>query len=42
MANSTGDIGHDKTKTFKAPMKHGTYDFICSIHQYMTGEIVVK
>jgi len=39
---NTGDIGHDKTKTFKAPMKHGTYDFICSIHQYMTGEIVVK
>ncbi len=39
---NTGDIGHDVTKSFHAPKKPGTYDFICSIHQYMTGEVVVK
>jgi plastocyanin len=39
---NTGDIGHNDTKSFRAPKKPGTYDFICSIHQYMTGEIVVK
>lgn len=39
---NTGDIGHDVTKKFRAPTKPGTYDFICSIHQYMTGEIIVK
>ncbi|MGD1012958.1 MAG: cupredoxin domain-containing protein [Acidimicrobiales bacterium] len=38
----SGNVGHNATKTFRAPTKRGTYDYICSIHQYMTGEIVVK
>jgi plastocyanin len=41
-AFNTGNIAHNQTKSFKAPMKPGTYDYICNIHQYMTGEIVVK
>jgi plastocyanin len=39
---NTGDITQNQTKTFKAPMKPGTYDYICNIHQYMTGKITVK
>lgn len=39
---NTGDITQNQTKTFKAPMKPGTYDYICSIHQYMMGTIIVK
>ncbi len=39
---NTGDVMPHQTKSFKAPTKPGTYDYICSIHQYMTGEIVVK
>ena len=39
---NTGNVNPGKTKTFKAPSMPGTYDYICSIHQYMTGEIVVK
>ena len=39
---NTGNITHDQTKTFKAPSKPGTYHYICSIHQYMMGTIIVK
>jgi plastocyanin len=39
---NTGDITQNQTKTFKAPMKPGTYSYICNIHQYMTGNIIVK
>jgi plastocyanin len=39
---NTGRIAHDKSKKFKAPKKRGRYDYICSIHQFMTGVIVVK
>jgi plastocyanin len=39
---NTGDIMQDQTKTFKAPSKPGTYHYICSIHQYMMGTIIVK
>jgi len=38
----TGDIGAGQTKTFTAPSKAGTYDYICNIHQYMMGTIVVR
>jgi plastocyanin len=41
-AFSTGDITQNQTKTFRAPMKPGTYHYICSIHQYMMGTIIVK
>ncbi len=39
---NTGDIGPGQTKTFTAPSKTGTYDYICNIHQYMMGTIVVR
>ena len=39
---NTGDIGSGQTKTFTAPTKAGTYHYICNIHQYMMGTIVVK
>jgi plastocyanin len=39
---NTGDVAQNKTKTFKAPMKPGTYHYICNIHQYMMGTITVK
>jgi plastocyanin len=38
----TGDIGAGQSKTFTAPMKPGTYSYICNIHQYMMGTIVVS
>jgi plastocyanin len=39
---NTGDVTQNQTKTFKAPSKPGTYHYICNIHQYMMGTIVVK
>jgi len=39
---NTGDITQNETKTFKAPTKPGTYKYICNIHQYMMGSIIVK
>jgi plastocyanin len=39
---NTGNITQNETKTFKAPTKLGTYHYICNIHQYMMGSIVVK
>jgi plastocyanin len=39
---NTGDIDQNHTKTFTAPMKPGTYHYICNIHQYMMGTITVK
>lgn len=38
----TGSVGPGQTKTFTAPKKPGTYPYICSIHQYMTGVLVVS
>ncbi len=38
----TGDIDQNHTKTITAPMKPGTYHYICNIHQYMMGSIIVK
>ncbi len=38
----TGDIAGGATKTFTAPKTPGTYHYICNIHQYMMGTIVVR
>jgi plastocyanin len=38
----TGNVTQNQTKTFKAPSKPGTYHYICNIHQYMMGTIIVK
>ena len=39
---STGDVGPGQVKTFKAPGKAGSYPYFCTIHQYMTGTLVVR
>ena len=39
---NTGDIAAGQTKTFTAPKTPGRYSYICSIHQYMSGTIVVS
>ena len=39
---NTGDIMQNQTKTFTVPMSPGQYHYICNIHQYMMGTIVVK
>ncbi len=38
----TGDIGSGQSKSFTAPKTPGSYPYICSIHQYMTGTLVVS
>jgi plastocyanin len=38
----TGDVAPGQVKTFKAPAKAGSYSFFCTIHQYMTGTLVVR
>lgn len=37
----TGTIAPGRTATFTAPAKPGTYGYICSIHQFMTGTLTV-
>jgi len=37
----TGGIAPGATASFSAPDHSGRYAYICSIHQYMTGTIVV-
>jgi plastocyanin len=39
---NTGDISPGQSKTFTAPRTPGQYAYICSIHQYMSGTIVVS
>jgi plastocyanin len=39
---NTGDITENQTKSFKAPSTSGTYRYICDIHQFMMGTIIVK
>jgi plastocyanin len=39
---NTGDIQPGQSKTFTAPNTPGTYPYMCSIHQYMTGMLVVS
>jgi plastocyanin len=41
-AFNTGPVGANQTKTFKAPDKPGSYAFFCTIHQFMTGTLVVR
>jgi plastocyanin len=39
---NTGNINAHHTTSIRAPLKRGVYTYICNVHQYMTGEIVVK
>ena len=41
-AFDTGDIQAGQSKTFTAPSKAGSYPYICTIHQYMTGTLTVS
>ena len=41
-AFDTGDVAPGKTVTFTAPGAAGSYSYICSIHQYMQGTLIVK
>ena len=41
-AFDTGDIASGASATFTAPTKAGTYPYICTIHQFMTGTLTVK
>jgi plastocyanin len=40
-AFDSGDISPGETVTVTAPNKPGWYDYLCDIHQYMTGMIKV-
>jgi plastocyanin len=39
---NTGPVSPGQSKTFKAPDKPGSYPFFCTIHQFMTGTLVVR
>jgi plastocyanin len=39
---NTGNVDPGQSKTFTAPNKPGSYPYICSIHQYMSGTLVVS
>lgn len=39
---NTGNILPHHTKTFRAPKRPGRYHYICAIHQFMKGTIIVK
>lgn len=38
----TGDVSPGRTVTLVAPRKPGRYPYRCTIHQYMTGMLVVS
>jgi plastocyanin len=38
----TGNVASGATRTFTAPGKPGSYQYICSIHTYMQGTLTVK
>lgn len=40
-AFDTGDIPAGSSKTFTAPAKAGTYAYLCRIHTFMHGTLVV-
>ncbi|MHB8220152.1 MAG: cupredoxin domain-containing protein [Acidimicrobiales bacterium] len=39
---NTGEIASGHTVTFTAPGARGTYPYLCLIHQYMTGTLIVS
>ena len=39
---STGDIPAGGSASFTAPDRPGTFPYICSIHQYMSGTLTVS
>jgi plastocyanin len=39
---NTGDIAAGQSETFRAPNQAGSYAYICMIHQYMAGTLVVR
>jgi plastocyanin len=41
-AFDTGDINPNQTVTFTAPLKPGTYPYMCHIHPFMTATLVVS
>jgi plastocyanin len=41
-AFTTGEVAPGGTVTFTAPTKSGPYPYICMIHQFMHGSIVVR
>jgi plastocyanin len=41
-AFDTGTIGAGKSGTFTAPAAAGSYPYICTIHQFMHGTLIVK
>jgi len=41
-AFDTGDIAPGSSVVFSAPAHAGDFSYICNIHQYMTGELVVS
>lgn len=41
-AFDTGDVAPGGTVTFNAPTSPGRYPYICKIHQFMQGTLVVQ
>jgi plastocyanin len=39
---NTGLLAPGYSATIGAPSEPGTYDYICTVHRYMFGEIIVK
>lgn len=38
----TGTVDGGEKATFTAPSRAGTYDYICTLHQYMKGALTVR
>ncbi|CAM5413871.1 hypothetical protein GCM10010329_77390 [Streptomyces spiroverticillatus] len=39
---NTGTITAGGTKTFTAPLRHGSHPYFCNIHQFMAGRLDVR